>query len=305
MKLPFALGSVLLGATQLWAGQRTPFSTHFRAADMALVGAVDSSGPIQQFEPRAKSAPMIEHRPEDILPLYPCGLWVRVLAVIKAKSPLAAVGSVVPVMWYLPSPACLTDYRGERLLDKPALWLLRTEDGFLRTLIDASGTDSAPSVLPMKSFSAEAEKKLSEWKDPRLAVTYLVLKPGVIVPENAYARSWLPDDVAAVAGYFNFLKVYRAVYLESDERMRGLISLRVAGSGECLDSARRASAAEQQQGEAVPHSSFLDKDVERRTAEADLRRMWWTTKEQLLEELGGPLRPRTGPQSWPAARTLG
>ena len=46
-------------------------------------------------------------------------------------------------------------------------------------------------------------------------------------------------------------------------------------------------AAEPRQSEEFPHTSFLYKDVARRTAEVDLRRMWWTTKEQLLEELGG------------------
>jgi hypothetical protein len=288
MTLIFALVAGLLGGAQAWAGQRTPFSTHFQTASTVLVGAVESARPIQQSEPKAALAPVIEHRPADILPVYPCELEVRVRAVIKAEDPMVKPGSRVTVVWYLLAPECVTDYRGKKLIGRLALWLLRTESGSLRLLVDGSGTDNAPSVLPIETFSAETEQQLGEWKDPRLAVTYLILKPGAVVPENGYASSWLPGDVAAVAGYFNFLKVYRVVYAESDERIRGLIALEVAASGECLESARRASAAEQQLGEAVPHDPFLDRDVERRTGEADLRWMRWTTKEQLLEDLGTP-----------------
>ena len=280
--------AVLLASGQAWAAQRTSFSTHFRSADTALVGAAESSRPIPRSEQKAGLAPLVEHSPEDILPVYPCELRVRVRTVIKAKDPVVEAGAVVPVVWYLRSPACTTDYRGETLIDKPALWLLRTENGSLRALVDCSGADNTPSVLPIKSFPAETEQKLAEWKDPRLAVTYLILKPGVIIPENAYARSLLPGDVAAVAGYLNFLKVLRTVYLESGELMRDMISLNVASYGSCLGPARRALLAEEQLGESVPHTSFLDIDVQRKTEEVDLRWMQWTTKEQLLQELGGP-----------------
>jgi hypothetical protein len=289
-KMPslLALATMLLTGAHAQAGQRTPFSTHFQAADTVLVGVVESVRPIQPSEPRATLALVIEHAPEDTFPLYPCELGVRVRATIKAKNPLVEAGSLVPIIWYLLSPTCAADYRGDTLLGKPALWLLRTENGFLRALVDGSGTDNTPSVLPMQSFSPDTERKLAEWKDPRLAVTYLILKPGVIIPEDRYAISWLPGDVAAVAGYFNFLKVYRAVYLESDARVHGLISIEVAASGECLEAARSAIVTEQQHGEVVPHHSLLDRDVERRTAEVDdFGWMGWATKEQLLQDLGG------------------
>jgi hypothetical protein len=126
-----------------------------------------------------------------------------------------------------------------------------------------------------------------------MAITYLILKPDVVIPGEEYATSQLPVDVAAVAGYANFLRVYRAVYIESDESTRDLISLNVAASGECLDSARRLVAVDLSGG-SRQHMPFLDPAVERRTAEADLRWMRWTTKEQLLEDLGGPVEAVDG-----------
>ena len=94
--------------------------------------------------------------------------------------------------------------------------------------------------------------------------------------------------MVAITGFGDFLKVYRVVYLESDARMRGLISLEVAGYGQCLEPARRAAAAERLRGEPVPNEAFLDQGVQRRTEEQDLaEENSWTTREQLLRVFGG------------------
>ena len=275
-----AVAASLLAGAQVWAGQLTPFSALFRTADTVFVGEVESGRQIPTSDARAGMAAV---DPVQYAPVYPCELTVRVRAVIKAQQPLIKAGSAVSVMWYLPSPVCIATYGGDgQQLTRPALWLARTENGTLRTLADNNVT-----VLPIKSFSTEIEERLTEWKDPGLAVTYLILKPGAIISENGYVSSRLPSDVVGITGFADFLKVYRVVYLESDARMRGLISLEVAGYGHCLEPARRAAEAERRRGEPVPNEAFLDREVERRTEEQDLaEENSWTTREQLLKVFG-------------------
>jgi hypothetical protein len=88
--------------------------------------------------------------------------------------------------------------------------------------------------------------------------------------------------------FIDFLKVYRSVYLESNDPQRGLISLSAAGYGFCLEKARKVADAQRRPGADVPNEPFLDKQMQRRTDDVDLRQMWWTTREEILKEFGEP-----------------
>jgi hypothetical protein len=288
-KQRFGLALILIGAARVWAGPPTPFSTLFTAADTVFIGSLESAKPIPQDDPRTALRP--EPSPDSLLPSNASqaeinslfSLWefrVRVEELIEARSPSIRPGSVVDVVWYVPSRDPLPYFRDT---GKPALWLLRTERGVLRTVSDGSRT-----VFLLGRPSADVKDRLSEWKDPRLAVIYLVLKPGLIVPEEQYPLTSLSADVSALVPFIDFLKVYRSVYLESDERQRGLISLSAAGWGFCMERARTAADAQRRLGVDVPGEPLLDKGLNRRTDEGDLRWMSWTTKEELLKALGSP-----------------
>ncbi len=105
--------------------------------------------------------------------------------------------------------------------DRPALWLLRTEAGMLRTLTDSAGT-----VFPLqRTLLPFEERYLAQSKDAEMSAMYLFLKPGLIVPENQYAYSSLPIQMVDLGGWMNFLKVDRTVYLEASAYGQGQMSL--------------------------------------------------------------------------------
>jgi hypothetical protein len=278
--LQFAIAILILVALVACAGQPTPFSTLFASANVVLVGEIESAARIPDSAARTEIAPP---EPLQHVALYPCEFTVRVRAIIKAPRSPVKVGPVVQIIWYLPSPTCAVSYLGDdRLLGKPALWLARSEGGSLRTIADDTST-----VLPILEFTEQTEDELKQWRDPGSAVTYLVLKPGVIIPENGYVGSTLPSDVVAITGFADFLRIYRVIYLESDARKRGLISLEVAGYGQCLASAKRAAELERRRGTPLPYELFLDPEVERRTEEHDLAEEdSWTSKAQLVKVFG-------------------
>jgi|HubBroStandDraft_1064217.scaffolds.fasta_scaffold17551_2 hypothetical protein len=303
-KRKFALAFLLIGAARAWAGPPTPFSTLFAAADTVFIGTLESARPIPQADARTSLRP--EPSPSLLLPsnasqaeidslFSPWEFRVRVQDLIEARSPSTKPGSVVEVVWYVPSRQNVPahSFRDGDATGKPALWLLRTERGLLRTVSDGSQT-----VFPMRGLSADTENRLSDWKDPRLAVIYLVLKPGLIITEERYAFSNLPADVSALVPFIDFLRVYRSVYLDSDDRQRGLISLSAAAFGFCLQKARGVADAQRRLRADVPKEPLLDKQMERRTDDVDLRQMSWTTKEELLKELRSPAEAVSALAKW-------
>lgn len=274
------LGLLLLSCTRTHTDQKVPFSTLFRTADTVIVGTIESSEPIQDSDGRPQMAPA----PEEYGPVYWCATKIRVGALIKAQNPLIKVGGAVRVLWELPSASCNFYYGGESVFaGQPALWLLKTENGVLHTSL----SDHALPVRPLLSFSQDIEHRLVEWREPRLAVTYLFLKPGVIIPEDHYARSHLQDQLMDVAGMADFLRVFRAVYFESNEHMRGQISLFASSFGHCLAAATRAAEGEGRLRDWAAIELSLNPEVERRTEVVQLRRMSWATKEELLGVFGG------------------
>ena len=118
-------------------------------------------------------------------------------------------GDEVTVKTYLPSKTCVARYgdisAGEIGL---AVWLLRNERGELRTL-----TDNRSTIRPIGSFSTQLADEIQDWTDPRLAMTYVFLKPGLVIPEGITGSSPVPAELIAIAGWADFLKVYRAIYL--------------------------------------------------------------------------------------------
>ena len=189
----------LLANGQILGAAPTPFVTLFRRADTIFVGSIESARRVGDSDSRAKTPPL---EPVEFGPVYLCVLTIRIQGLIKSADVVMKAGESVPVLSYQPSPRCQSDYRkeGDTLPTGPALWLLRSEKGNLRTLVD-----NAVTVRPLNSFSPSVQQR--KWHDPNLAVTYLLLKPGIMIPEGEYAKSSEQGltDIAGTAGY---LKVY-------------------------------------------------------------------------------------------------
>jgi hypothetical protein len=92
----------------------------------------------------------------------------------------------------------------------------------------------------------------------------------------------LPAQVVSVAGLWDFLRVYRSVYLESNDVQRKAISLAVSSFGYCLTSARRALQASGELKRGISGSPFLSEETERRTGDLDLSQMAPPTKDEFV-----------------------
>ena len=131
----------------------------------------------------------------------------------------------------------------------------------------------------MKNFSSKFAEELAKWKDPNQAVTYLVLTPGMIIPERGYVISNLPGEVEGLVTFREYLNIYRIIYNDSDVDSRGKIAIQLAGWGHCLDAAIRA--AEHIHDEQLP--SFMDPSPRNEIDELHLGRLMWATKADLLK----------------------
>jgi hypothetical protein len=271
----------LAATAQAFAAAPVPFSTLYHVADAVLVASIASARPIPASDSRSAMTPI---EPIQDRRLYACELTLSVAVIIKARNGGIREGGTIDAVAFLPSDQCLWDFNGPYTRpDSPALWLLRTENGVLRVLVD-----NRTSVRPLATLSPETRLQVKQWKEPELALTYLCLKPGVLIPEDRYARSTLPAEMLGVAGARGFLEVYRSVYVESNDFQRSRISLVMSSFGYCLNSARRAAEADGQLDEWASVGSFLNVETERRTEIVDLLRMSWSSKQELLSAFQSP-----------------
>jgi hypothetical protein len=148
--------------------------------------------------------------------------------------------------------------------------------------------DNAMTVRPLQSFSEGTRQKLEEWHDPHLAAMYLFLKPGIIVPESEYADAGFEGSLIDLAGWTDFLRVYRAVYLESSERLHSQISLVAASFGHCLDMASRAAQGSSRREQWESRLPEVNPETRHREDELELRRMSWMNKEEILAAFKSP-----------------
>jgi hypothetical protein len=273
MKMNLTLPALFFAASaQLSGAAPPPFSTLFKTADTAFVGVVESGKRIPTADPRAHLA---QRGSAQGVPSFACEMTVRIAAVIEAASSRITEGAAAKVVWYLPFASCVAAYSGEHTkLYGPSLWLVRSEDGILRAVVD-----NEQSVWPLAEFCDRTKRRLKEWREPKMAITYLALKPGVLVSEKQYAISVLPADTVSIVGFRNFLRVYRSVYLESSDSQRGAISLAVSSFGYCLDSARRVAQAT---GVGTDWPA-LDAKIAHGTAEGKLGEMAPATKEDFIK----------------------
>ena len=158
---------------------------------------------------------------------------------------------------------------------------MRHENDSVRPLVD---NDSAAYILG--SFPPSMNQKLKEWSDPNLAITYLFLKPGFVIPKKTYWISSVPSELMRLSSFSDYLRVLKQVFLESTDLERGQISLVAARFGHCLNTARRMAKA-MRSPEFGPGPS-LNVINEWRTDEFELRLMIsWSTKETILKEFDG------------------
>jgi hypothetical protein len=85
-----------------------------------------------------------------------------------------------------------------------------------------------------------------------------------------------------------YLKVFRTVYLESNDAQRGLISLEVSSLGYCLKDARRFAQSDARFRGAGPEVSFFLPPHSERAMEADsLDKMEGGNRDAILQAFGG------------------
>ncbi|MGD0500808.1 MAG: hypothetical protein ABSC23_20535 [Bryobacteraceae bacterium] len=224
---------------------------------------------------------------------YPCDFTIRIRTVFKGDRPGVRVGAAVSVISYPLSGGCSSGFGNSSApAGLPALFLLRTERGFLRTLegTPSPGIPFQNGVFPLqRNLSPLEERAVEAWGRPDLAVMYLFLKPGLIIPDGAYAHSPLPIEMAPLDGWSSFLKVYRVAFLESSAYEQGQISLGTAAFDYCLATAKQTALSE---GKPWPEwtsiePSMIVPSMSSRTAssvdETELTWMSWTNRKSLLK----------------------
>ena len=253
----------------------------FEAADTAIVGKATATRRI--WNPSS----FLETQPRESIyykSAYACEVSIQVDAVIKAPSSASQsapkAGAKISVIWYLPTRDCTLKVGDSTdLFNREALWLLRKEHSTLRVLVDYPF-----SFYPIENFTADIQRRLGGWSDPRSALTYLALKPGVLVPEPRYPGSTLPIQIRPLVSWTEYLNIFRTVYLESTEVQRGLISLKVSSIGYCLQSARRFAQSDDR---FRSDSMFLNPGSERVWEMEYLSKMQGGTKDAIVRAFGG------------------
>ena len=270
-----ALRLLFFGLTcgQMWAAAPIPFVTLYRKADVVFVGSVESVKLLPTPSARVESPPE-----QSVLDLYPCELTIGVEAPLKPAELIEAMGATAQIVYYLPSRHCDFDYLGDDLTGH-MVWLLRYENGGLRALVDKPST-----IRRLRTFSPDLAAKMRQWGDPDLPLTYLLLKPGVVRPEIGYADHPRPDDLDIV-GFSDLLRVYQTLFLDSGTYLREQISLDLASFAQCLPAARQTAQTAGRLKEWTARNPFLNSENNLQE-EARLSHMWWTTKEQLLNDFG-------------------
>lgn len=261
--------------TRLFASPPTSFAATFKEADTVVVASTSAVQPVRKSSQWRK-------RLKDATPLiYDCDLTIRIDAVIKSSDPYLVATSSIHIIVDSADPTCFAaDAASTWNRTGPILWLLRGSNGGLRPVRDLS-----QSVRPLRMFSPELGRKAAQWREPELAVAYLLLKPGVLISVDHYARSPFPAQIANLVGFANFLRVYSRIYTESYDDDRGIISLAVSSFGQCLVSARRAAGERRLEASELP---WLDPSWQRRTEEMQLASMSWSSKDELLEAFDSP-----------------
>lgn len=268
----------VLGGMSLCGAAALPsLSYQFRSADTVVVGAMVSARRLPRSSVLSKTSPReaIEyHSP------YACEISIHVDILLKASMSLAKAGSELPVVWYPPFDDCQPKSTGREFFNRDALWLLRTENGTLRTFVDNHTT-----VWPMGGFSPQIQRELTK-RDASAALTYLAVKPGQLVPEQRYPMSLIPVDVIPLLGINEYLKLFGSVYKESTEEQRGLISLNLATLGYCLGAARRFAQSDSRFRGWVELVQFLNRDMDQKIEATQLQEMQWPDKDAVLKAYG-------------------
>ncbi len=272
---------VVIGASLLWGGAPPPLYLQFETADIVIVGRAVAAHRIWNFFSSPKTHPLAAN---DYDPIYTCEITIEVGAVIKAQTSERKPETKMSVIWYLPTRDCVPRFGvSYDVFNREALWLLRKESGTLRVLVDNHFT-----AYPIENFSPDIKQGLTKWSDPRAALIYLAVKPGVLVPERRYPGSFLPINVMHLVRMKEYLMVLRTVYLECTAAQRGLISLEVSSLGYCLKDAQHIAQSDDRVhrlGSAV--SFYLDPGSERGMEETELADMAaWRNKDDVVKHFG-------------------
>ncbi len=244
------------------------FSWLFKSADMVIVGSVESA---RQLHGSTEQESASKGKVFPYSPGFTCEYAVRVAVVIKTGARAVAPGETVNIRWRRASPDCSVSAGADRVT---SIWMTEIKNGFPQVV-----DDSEYGVCPLNYFSAETEKELAKWKEPSLAAAYLVLKPGVLVPEKEYFGSQLPGDMVDLIGLRDFLSMLGSIYVSASVSQRDEIAIATSSLGFCVAAARRAAAISGR-----PRGWLaLDEDNIRKRAELDLIQMSVGSKEKYID----------------------
>ncbi len=201
-------------------------------ADTIVVASLERSIPMPA------GAAIGEPRTPPGFRVYPCAIDLEVQAVLT--------GSVdhkverVTVFSYLRNASCTVRLMGRAVPGGHSLiWLLRRQGRLLRTW-----TDDYETMIWLTSFGPAARQGMDQFKDPALAVAYLILAPGIGLPVASYNAnvSWMVSGVLEMVGFADFWRLLAAIYTRSPPPGQELICLLASESGACLGCARAAAA---------------------------------------------------------------
>lgn len=261
----------------LWAGPPIRFGQLFQRADTVLVGSLESAKRPSQGKNSSQPSTVADNVTVS------CEVTMQISAVIRTVDPTIVAGITRNFIWQMRSSSQCDDTASEfkTLKGHFLLLLLQFKNGVLHAV-----EDRPLSARELLVFPREVKTRTDTWKDPGLAVAYLLLKPGVYISDTEYASSdgasrsaW---EMWPVIGKQGELIVYRQIYLESNEAQRRNISLAVSSSGLCVDAAKKAALAEGTLDRWAKRRPFFDQNTLEMADEDDLRSMQWTNKDEVL-----------------------
>lgn len=216
------------------AGVPIPLAKLFESSDIILIGSITEGQRVDEssLQPGTES----RNVPEG-LEVHACKFSFKVIKVIRDERG-KVTDNTLPLLWYIPSPTCQADYENAIgpgwSLKGPALWFMRAEGGFVRPTVD-----NLAAVRSLIDVGETVMTELDRWRDPRFAVAYLFMTPGVVTAVNEFFPDHESIGTIDLVGWSGYLEIYRSIFRRLGPAAQAEVCLVVAQFGMCLKCARR------------------------------------------------------------------